>query len=151
MYTGCRSAATPRRSWPASTARSPARSPAFPATDFARLVERLAPHQTLREIERLGFDWKLLRDVLSVVSPLALTPRVPRERLSIFGGTADHLVPADQVRDLWKHWGEPRIAWYAGSHVSFPREPEVRFLVDDALRIGGLVASRRFASAPSSR
>ena len=72
--------------------------------------------------------------MLSVVSPLALTPLVPRERLSIFGGTADHLVPADQVRDLWRHWGEPRIAWYAGSHVSFPREPEVRFLIDDALR-----------------
>ena len=111
----------------------------IPAADFARLVERLAPHQTLREIERLGFDWELLRGVLSVVSPLALTPRVPKERLSIFGGTADHLVPADQVRDLWKHWGEPRIAWYAGSHLSFPREPEVRFLVDDALRVGGLV------------
>ena len=123
----------------------------IPAADFARLVERLAPHQTLREIERLGFDWKLLSDVLSVVSPLALTPLVPRERLSIFGGTADHLVPADQVRDLWKHWGEPRIAWYAGSHVSFPREPEVRFLVDDALRIGGLTAETGFANAPSSR
>jgi hypothetical protein len=111
-------------------------------------VERLAPHRLLREMDRLGFDWEVLRDVLSVVSPLKLAPLVPRDRLSIFGATADHLVPADQVRDLWRHWGEPRIAWYAGSHVSFPREPEVRFLIDDALRIGGLTAAALSPSSP---
>ncbi len=111
----------------------------IPAVDFARLVERLTPNRLLREMERLEFDWQVLRDVLSVVSPLSLTPLVPRERLSIFAATADHLVPADQVRDLWRHWGEPRIAWYAGSHVSFLREPEARFLIDDALRVGGLI------------
>lgn len=114
----------------------------IPATDFSRLVARLAPHATLREIERLGLDWSFVRDVLSVVSPLRLSPRIPTERLSIFGGTADHLVPADQVRDLWRHWGEPRIAWYPGSHLSFAREPQVRFLIDDALRHGGLVRER---------
>jgi dienelactone hydrolase len=114
----------------------------IPATDFSRLVARLAPHATLREIERLGLDWSFVRDVLSVVSPLQLVPKIAIERLSIFGGTADHLVPADQVRDLWKHWGEPRIAWYPGSHMSFSREPQVRFLIDDALRHGGLVRER---------
>lgn len=114
----------------------------IPATDFTRLVARLAPHATLREIERLGLDWNMVRDVLSVVSPLCLAPQIDRERLSIFGGTADHLVPADQVRDLWKHWGEPRMAWYPGSHLSFSREPQVRFLIDDALRHGGLVPER---------
>jgi dienelactone hydrolase len=110
----------------------------IPATDFARLTARFAPHTTLREVERLGLDWSYLREVLSVVSPLHMKPRLDKERLAIFGGTADHLVPADQVRDLWKHWGEPRIAWYPGTHLSFPREPQVRFLVDDALRLGGL-------------
>jgi len=122
----------------------------IPATDFARLVERLTPNRLLREIERLDFDWALLREVLSVVSPLSLTPLVPRERLSIFGATADHLVPADQVRDLWRHWGEPRMAWYAGSHVSFLREPEVRFLIDDALRVGGLIDGDAAALSPPS-
>ena len=114
----------------------------IPATDFSRVVARLAPHATLREIERLGLDWSVLREVLSVISPLRLAPRIERDRLSIFGGTADHLVPADQVRDLWKHWGEPRMAWYPGSHLSFSREPQVRFLIDDALRHGGLVPDR---------
>jgi pimeloyl-ACP methyl ester carboxylesterase len=111
----------------------------IPAVDFVRLIERIAPHQTLREVERLGFEWRLMKEVTSVVSPLALPPQLDRDRLSIFAGTADHLVPADQVRDLWKHWGEPRIAWYPGSHLSFPREPQVKFLIDDALRHGGLV------------
>jgi dienelactone hydrolase len=111
----------------------------IPAADFARLIERIAPHQTLREVERLGFEWRMMREALSVVSPLAIKPLLDRDRLSIFAGTADHLVPADQVRDLWKHWGEPRIAWYPGTHLSFPREPSVRFLIADALRHGGLV------------
>src|SRR5258706_4010597 len=124
----------------------------IPASDFVRLVARLTPNRLLRESERLDFDWELLREVVSVVSPLALSPLVPRERLSIFAATADHLVPADQVRDLWRHWAEPRIAWYAGSHVSFLREPEVRFLIDDMLRIGGLLeAESPLVRRPSSR
>jgi len=51
----------------------------------------------------------------------------------MFGGIADRLVPPDQVRDLWLHWGKPRIAWYAGSHLSFGWEPEVKALLRDAL------------------
>ena len=42
---------------------------------------------------------------MSVVSPLALMPRVAHERRYIFGAVADRLVPPDQVRDLWEHWG----------------------------------------------
>lgn len=56
--------------------------------------------------------------------------------------STDHVVPADQVRDLWRHWGEPRMAWYAGSHLSFLREPDVRLLIDDTLRGSGLVLQR---------
>ncbi len=114
----------------------------IPATDFSRLIARLAPHSALRELERSGLDWSVLRELLSVVSPLHLAPRVARDRLSIFGGTADHVVPADQVLDLWTHWGEPRMAWYAGSHLSFLREPGVRLLIDDTLRDSGLVLRR---------
>ena len=46
--------------------------------------------------------------MLRVASPLALEPRVPRERRYLFGAVADRLVPADQVRDLWRHWERPR-------------------------------------------
>ena len=27
----------------------------------------------------------------------------------------DRLVPPEQVRDLWRHWEQPRIEWYPGS------------------------------------
>lgn len=114
----------------------------IPATDFSRLITRLAPPSALREVERIGPDWRVVRELLSVASPLHLRPLVARDRLSIFGGTADHVVPADQVRDLWTHWGEPRIAWYPGSHLSFWREPRVRLLIDSALRDSGLVLPR---------
>jgi hypothetical protein len=73
-----------------------------------------------------------------VVSPLALEPLVPKERRYLFGAISDLLVPADQVRDLWRHWDRPRIVWYQGSHVTFRAHPEVDALFDDALRESGL-------------
>src|SRR5262249_60239683 len=65
----------------------------IPAADFARLVERLAPHQTLREIERLGFDWELPRGGLSVVSPPPPPPPPPKQRLSLFPRAPHHPGP----------------------------------------------------------
>ncbi len=79
-------------------------------------------------------------EVLRVVSPLALEPRVPHERRYLFGGVADRLVPADQVRDLWRHWDRPRIEWYQGAHVTFSAHPGVRRLIGEALRESGLAA-----------
>lgn len=112
----------------------------IPATDFARLVWRHAPPLERREAEFLGLERQAVERVLSVVSPLALPARVPKERLAIFAAVSDLLVPADQPRDLWRHWGEPRIAWYPGSHMTFWLHPGVRSLMDDSLRGAGLVA-----------
>ena len=81
-----------------------------------------------------------MREVARVISPLDLAPRLPRERRYLFGGIADRIVPADQVRDLWRHWEEPRIAWYPGAHVTFRAHRAVKQLVDDALHESGLVA-----------
>ena len=79
-----------------------------------------------------------MREVARVISPLDLAPRLPRERRYLFGGIADRIVPADQVRDLWRHWEEPRIVWYQGSHVTFRAHPAVNRLLEDALRESGL-------------
>ena len=48
-------------------------------------------------------------------------------------------MPADQVRDLWRHWEQPRIVWYQGGHLTFRFHPEVRRLVEDALAESGLL------------
>jgi hypothetical protein len=88
--------------------------------------------------ERFGLVESGMRDVLRVISPLALEPRIPRDRRWIFGGVADRLVPADQVRDLWLHWDKPRIAWYPGGHLTFRLHPNVPRLVLTALVDSGL-------------
>ncbi len=112
--------------------------PGIPATDVSRLVWRHGPPTLVRGMEALGIDRDLMRRVMSVASPLDLSPRVPRERRYLFGATQDQLVPADQVRDLWEHWERPRIEWYPGAHLTFPLHAGVRALLRDALRESGL-------------
>ena len=57
----------------------------------------------------------------------------------IFGGSVDRVIRPNQVWALWQHWERPRIAWYAGSHVSYHWQPEVKALIDEALVVSGLV------------
>jgi dienelactone hydrolase len=110
----------------------------IPATDFSRLFFRHGPALQLLEAELSGIEEQHMTEITRVVSPLTLEPRVPHDRRYLFAAIADRLVPADQVRDLWRHWGEPRIEWYQGAHLTFPRHPRVRRLIDDALRESGL-------------
>jgi hypothetical protein len=112
----------------------------IPVTDFSRIYYRHLPPHVLDSAASCGVEERGLCNVLSVVSPLCLEPRVPRERRYLFGGTADRLVPPDQLRDLWRHWQEPRIQWYPGAHITFGLHPQVRAFVIDALRESGLAA-----------
>jgi dienelactone hydrolase len=112
----------------------------IPATDFARLSWRHGPPDSLRRAEELGVGLNETLDLKRVISPLALEPKVPHERRYIFGGSADQLVPPDQVRDLWRHWGKPKMHWYPGAHVTFGAHPSVRRFIDDAFRESGLIA-----------
>jgi dienelactone hydrolase len=114
--------------------------PGIPAADFTRLFFRHGPPLQVRQAELHGSGEDHMDEVLQVVSPLRLPVRVPKERLAIFGGVADRLVPAEQVRDLWRHWDRPRIEWYQGAHLTFPRHRAVRSLVDATLRESGLAA-----------
>ncbi len=112
--------------------------PGVPLTDFTRAMFRHGPPLHLRAAERSGIQEQDMRDIMKVVSPLHLEPKLPRERRYIFGGIADRLVPADQVRDLWLHWERPRIVWYQGAHLTFRAHAAVRRLVREALRESGL-------------
>ena len=109
-----------------------------PAADFVRLMRAHVPEFLIRAASRIGFSFDKAEHLLRVVSPLALPPRVPRDRCFLFAGLADHLAPPDHARDLWLHWKRPRVAWYQGSHVSFLWEPEVESLVREALIATGL-------------
>ena len=87
-----------------------------------------------------GVTRKQTAEVFRVVSPLAMEPQLPAECRTIYGGVADLLVRPPQVRNLRRHWGNPRMVWYQGSHTSFFREPEVRRAVEGTLRDCGLVS-----------
>jgi cephalosporin-C deacetylase-like acetyl esterase len=111
----------------------------IPATDLTALTQRLDSPYKLERFKQADFAWEQIEEILRVVSPLALSPKVPLERRYIFGGAVDRLIPPSQVWALWQHWERPRILWYAGSHVSIHWEPKVRALVREALRDSALV------------
>lgn len=105
----------------------------IPAADFIRLAQHHSRPSDLLLAKQAGLKWTDIQDIMRVVSPLALAPRVPHERRYIFGGRADCIVPPDQVRDLWQHWKRPRVVWYDGSHLSLPWESSVTALLDEAI------------------
>ncbi len=122
----------------------------IPLADMARMYWWHGPPRDMIEAERAGLGRPLMEQVLRPVAPLALPPRIAKERRYIFGGTADRLVPPEQVRDLWRHWDRPKILWYPGAHVTFLLHASVRRFVEEALYESGLVAGepeRRVASA----
>jgi hypothetical protein len=115
--------------------------PGIPASDFSRLFFEHSHDSQRNEMRAQGLTPEVLREVLRVVSPLALEPKVAPEGRAIFAGVVDRLVPPEHVRALHRHWGEPPIVWYQGGHVTFMREPEVRACVATTLRSSGLVAA----------
>lgn len=111
----------------------------IPATDFSRLIWRHGAPLEIRSVEYGGMFPDAVADVLRVVSPLELPCQVPREHRAIFAGTADRLIPADQVQDLWEHWDQPAIHWYHGAHMTFAIAPAVGRLIDGTLRGAELI------------
>jgi len=113
----------------------------MPATCYVALARANLPSLILSAAEYLGVAWDDLERLLRVVSPLALSPRVPWARRYLFAGNADRLVPLTGITALWRHWGRPRLAWYEGTHVSFLLETAVRALLEEALRASGLLSA----------
>ncbi len=106
----------------------------IPPSDLVFTAQRLSSSLDLLVATSLGIDWERERSVRRVVSPLAFRPRVAPQGRYIVAATGDRLVPAAQVRDLWRHWGRPRIVWSAGGHLSALMEREGRALIETAVR-----------------
>jgi dienelactone hydrolase len=98
-----------------------------------------APHRAYFEAH--GLNDERLRTLLHVVSPLACAPQLPAERLHLFAGSADRVVPPDQPLRLAKHWGRP-IEWYQGGHLTFRGEPGVERCIEAAIAGAGWVRDR---------
>jgi esterase/lipase len=116
---------------------------ANPATDSSRLFWQNALSLVTRYLKAEGIREEDSARLLRVVSPLAFAPLVPKERLAIFHGIADRVVPAVEAASLWEHWGRPRIAWYGGTHRDFLRAPEARALFEETLSAAGMLRQPR--------
>jgi len=128
----------------------------IPAACFVDLTRANVPPGLLQAAEWLGFPLAQIEETLRIVSPLAMRPRVPHERRFIYAGTGDRLAPPHHAWQLWRHWNEPRVLWYHGSHVSFLMEPSVRRLLREALSPRAMLdavrdASRDAASTATTR
>lgn len=113
----------------------------IPESDLVRGMRRNIEPLLPPFYEQWGLSWRSLERVNRVVSPLAMDPLLPPERLFIYAGLVDRWVRPGNVKTLWERWGRPEICWYEGGHLSFPFEPEVRRFIDRALTSTELVAA----------
>ena len=110
-----------------------------PAADPTRLFWQNALSLSTRYLKAEGVREEATARLLRPVSPLAMQPLVPRDRRAIFAGVADRVVPPIEAASLWRHWQQPRIAWYRGTHRGFLRIPEGRAVLEETLRIAGVL------------
>jgi acetyl esterase/lipase len=72
-----------------------------------------------------------LRRAFRIHSPLAHPLRISPKRVMIVAGRGDRIVPPEHPAALWSHWGEPRIHWFSGSHLTpFGRGNIARAILD---------------------
>jgi Serine aminopeptidase, S33 len=71
-----------------------------------------------REIDDGSFTHTELRACFRLHSPLVYPLRVPRDRVLLVAGLGDQIVPPEHPQALWRHWGEPAIHWFSGSHLA---------------------------------
>ncbi|MGK2915440.1 MAG: alpha/beta hydrolase family protein [Porticoccaceae bacterium] len=105
-----------------------------PPADITRASRRLGGRGLLYFLEMKGMPWGDAERASRVVSPLAFSPKLAKERRYIFAGLLDRLAVPREPYDLWEHWERPTIDWYPGNHVTFPIESSVQSLVDDAIK-----------------
>jgi len=65
-----------------------------------------------------AFSREELRAAYRVHSPLTYARRIDKTRAFILAGRGDQIVPPEHPHSLWRHWGEPDIHWFSGSHLA---------------------------------
>lgn len=104
----------------------------IPVADFATVLWQHVPIPLRRYFESEELTRERYQKLLHVVSPLALPPKLPAERLHLFAGSADRVVPPVQPLKLSTHWQRP-VHWFPGAHLTFRGERAVVRCIDDAM------------------
>lgn len=112
----------------------------IPMVDFPLAAQQNVPWVMRRYDDELALEWRRIRAITHVVSPLALRPRVPRAGRFIYAGIADRVVNPEHPRALWRHWDEPAIHWFSGGHVLGVFNKSVQPFLAAALRSVGMAA-----------
>jgi alpha/beta superfamily hydrolase len=113
----------------------------IPVADFASTLWALVPPPHRNYFTAQGLDLTLYEKLLTVVSPLVCAPKLAPEKLHIFAGSADRVVPPEQPLKLSRHWQRP-VAWYPGGHLTFRGEEAVRRTIAGAISDAGWNAAR---------
>jgi hypothetical protein len=113
----------------------------IPVTDILDLYHRHSPVVVRKRALEHGALGPEATAVQSVVSPLVLAPKLPKERRYVFAGLGDRMSTSGQAQRLWEHWDRPRVAWYPGGHMGFWWVSSVNRFVTEALISCGLSAT----------
>ncbi len=114
---------------------------AIPLVDIAGVLWTQGSPRMLQAMHVAGVGPHEVHRLLRVVSPLAQPPRLPRERRHIIAAAADRIVPLPPTLELWRHWQEPSLEWYQGTHLSVRHEPVVPSLIETHLSAAGLLGT----------
>jgi dienelactone hydrolase len=102
-----------------------------PTCDFATmLADTMRAHWGEAALAASHVGDEDFRSLSRLVSPLAFPPRLPRDRLFVYGAVGDRLITPQQAEALWRHWDRPAILWLQGGHIVNNTGASRRFVVD---------------------
>jgi hypothetical protein len=110
---------------------------------MAQLIDHHATPRMRTRAREHGLGMEKLHDLYRVVSPLSWPPLLPPENIFMYAGLGDRMSTPGQAHRLWRHWGEPRIFWYEGGHLTFLWSGQVSRFLDEALSDSGFVPRRQ--------
>lgn len=91
----------------------------------------------LQRVKDAGFTAEHFKQSYSLHSPLSHRPKVPTQNRMIVAGLGDEIVSPRHPHQLWMHWDEPKIHWFAGGHMAqFKESRAFSELADFIARIG---------------
>lgn len=114
-----------------------------PLCDMSQLIDHHATSRMRTRAREHGLGMEKLHDLYRVVSPLSWPSMVPPDRIFMYAGLGDRMSTPGQAHRLWRHWGEPRIFWYEGGHLTFLWSGRVSRFLDEALSDSGFVPRRQ--------
>lgn len=112
-----------------------------PVASMSQLAhDVLVTRGSVEQLEKDGYSRDLLDQLFKIHSPMSYQVRVPKDRLFIVAGEGDRVVPADQPKLLWQHWGEPEMYWFRGGHFAhFKKSRAFRKMVEFFKSLGYFV------------